>query len=410
MRNTFKPRDYQSVISDKAVTILNELGIVVFGIEVRCGKTFMALMTAQKIGAKNVLFVTKKKAISSIQDDYNTLNPGYNIEIINYESLHKIPKINYDLIVADESHGISAYPKPSKRAKDLKAIVGSNHLILMSGTLTPESYSQVFWQFAVSKRSPFKHVNFYKWAKDFVDVKDRNLGYAVVKDYSHAKIELIKPIIAPYIITFTQKQAGFSTNVKENVLKVKMNPLTYQLAKRLSRDKVIIAEDGSEILADTAVKLQQKLHQIFSGTVLFEDKTSRIFDTSKFDFIKERFKNNKIAIFYKFKAELEGLKQVFGDDLCFDLETFDSTGKNIALQFISGKEGISLRNADFLVAFNIDFSASTYFQFKDRMSTKDRTENTLYWIFSEDGIEENIYKAVMNKKNYTTAIFKKDFF
>ena len=120
MRNTFRPRDYQTEISDKAVTILNELGIVVFGIEVRCGKTFMALMTAQKIGAKNVLFVTKKKAISSIQDDYNTLSPGYNIEIINYESLHKIPKVNYDLIVADESHGISAYPKPSKRAKDLK--------------------------------------------------------------------------------------------------------------------------------------------------------------------------------------------------------------------------------------------------------------------------------------------------
>ena len=30
-------------------------------------------------------------------------------------------------------------------------------------------------------------------------------------------------------------------------------------------------------------------------------------------------------------------------------------------------------------------------------------------VFSEDGIEEHIYKSVMNKKNYTLSIFKKDF-
>ena len=126
----FKPRKYQTEISNKATTILQKHKIVVFGIEVRCGKTFMALMTAQKLQVKNVLFVTKKKAISSIQNDYNTLNPNYNIVIINFESLHKIPKNDYDLVVVDESHSISAYPKPTKRAKDLKAIVKDKYLIL----------------------------------------------------------------------------------------------------------------------------------------------------------------------------------------------------------------------------------------------------------------------------------------
>ena len=79
------------------------------------------------------------------------------------------------------------------------------------------------------------------------------------------------------------------------------------------------------------------------------------------------------------------------------------------MQFQSGREGISLKNADYLVALNIDFSAVTYFQFKDRMTTLDRKENTLYWVFAKNGIESKVYKAVMNKKSYTNDTFKKDY-
>ena len=82
-----------------------------------------------------------------------------------------------------------------------------------------------------------------------------------------------------------------------------------------------------------------------------------ITDNSKATFIKEKFKNNKIAIFYKFQEELNLLKETFKDNLCFDLETFNTTDKNIALQIVSGREGISLKEADFLVYFNIDYSA-----------------------------------------------------
>ena len=100
---------------------------------------------------------------------------------------------------------------------------------------------------------------------------------------------------------------------------------------------------------------------------------------------------------------------VFGDDICTDLETFESTNKHIALQIVSGREGISLRQADVLVYYNIDFSATSYWQSRDRMTTKDRTHNDVYWIFSENGIEDDIYKAVKKKKSYTLNHFKKTF-
>ena len=70
--------------------------------EVRTGKTLTALGVADKLGIDNLLFVTKKIAISSIQADYDKLKPNYNITIINYESLHKV-RINqpnsFDFIV-----------------------------------------------------------------------------------------------------------------------------------------------------------------------------------------------------------------------------------------------------------------------------------------------------------------------
>jgi hypothetical protein len=42
------------------------------------------------------------------------------------------------------------------------------------------------------------------------------------------------------------------------------------------------------------------------------------------------------------------------------------------------------------------------------MTTKDRLYNKIYWIFSEGGIEDDIYKSVIKKKDYTLNHFKKD--
>ena len=92
------------------------------------------------------------------------------------------------------------------------------------------------------------------------------------------------------------------------------------------------------------------------------------------------------------------------------LSVFEDTHKNIALQIVSGREGISLKQAEYLVYYNIDFSATSYWQSKDRMTTKDRLENQVYWIFAKGGIEHDIYKAVTKKKDYTVNHFKKDFY
>ena len=403
-------RDYQKSIVETATEVINKHGFVYLAMEVRTGKTLTSLSIANNLKAEKVLFITKKKAISSIDKDYDMLRPTYFLHTINYESLHKVSyELDWDVIILDEAHSMGAFPKPSKRARDVKMrIVKSKaKVILLSGTPTPESYSQMYHQVYGIPTNPFNEfTSFYKFAHAHVKITERMINSLRIRDYSNG-LPTIMNKMKPYMIAYSQKEAGFKVNTTEKVLEVEMEKTTYKLAKDLKKHLVIEGK-REVILADTPVKLMMKLHQLYSGTIKFESGNAEVIDYSKARFIHKYFYKAKVGIFYKFKAELKALKEVYGDDITTELDEFNTTDKSIALQIVSGREGISLRQARCLVYYNIDFSATSYWQSRDRMTTKDRLENNVYWIFSRGGIEKKIYKAVTNKKDYTLSHFKKD--
>ena len=405
-----KLRDYQQKIVDDGTEILLKLRLLYLSMEVRTGKTLTSLSIAKEIGAKSVLFITKKKALSSVEDDYYNLLPPYMIDIKNWGSEHKATG-KYDLMIIDEAHGLGAFPKPSGRVKKIREIYERSNfpkVIFLSGTPTPESFSQIFHQVHFALGNPFgKYANFYKFAKDYVTVRQFKVGGLPRNDYSNCSDRAIENM-KPYTISYTQRDAGFKNTIIENVLECEMTPEIYDLVKRIKRDRVV--EIGEKvILAETGAKLMSKVHQLCSGTVKYEDGSNEVLDTSKATFIRNRFAGQKIGIFYKFTAELDAIKEIWGDNVTSDIAEFNSTKKDIALQIVSGREGISLRHAESLVYYNIDFSANSYWQSRDRMTTIDRVESNVYWIFSRGGIEKKIYNSVIDKKDYNLRHFKKDF-
>lgn len=404
-------RDYQIEISKKGLPILRDFGILYLAMEVRTGKTFTALDIAEKYGAKSVLFTTKKRAIETrtIRNDYEALGCSFDIEIINNESLHKISG-DYDLIISDEHHRNSAYPKPNKTAKLIKERFGHLPMIFLSGTPAIESGSQWYHSFWVSRNSPFKsYKNFYAWAKIYTTPKTRHLGALKIPDYSDSKDELILPIINPYILTYTQKEAGFVAEIKEHTLLFNMNTKTNSMISELLKNQVLVGSEDS-IVADTPVKLMNKVHQMSNGTVILESGTSIVLDIDKAVFIKEYFKGKKIAIFYYFQKELEVLLSVFGDAITTDINEFNIGRKNFCIQQISGSEAISLKAAEALVYYNFGYSGKNFTQGRDRMTTKEREENNVYFVMSKKDINSRIYKAVKNKKRYNEKLFIKDFY
>jgi hypothetical protein len=410
-------RPYQDDLSTQGCAILQQHKIVYYAMEVRVGKTLTALATAQKYGANNVLFITKKKAIASVEKDYMEFignDYPFVLHVINYEQLHNLSMPYIDLIIIDEAHTLGQFPVPAERVKLLKKICKDLPIIYLSGTPTPESYSQIYHQFYISSYSPFaaEYRNFYKWAEVFVVKKSKYLYNRVINDYSEARKELVDLQTKHLFITYTQMEAGFTELVTEQILRVRMKDATYKLAKTLLRDLVYKGKDGDLVLGDTAVKLKQKLHQIYSGTVLTEEDKGIVFDLSKAEFIRDHFAGKKIAVFYKFRTELTAMQLVFGSNRLTDSpEEFNERSDLVfCCQIQSGSMGTNLSTADALVMYNIDFSSMQYQQAKARIQTKDRREPALlYWIFSEGGIEDKVYEAVMNKQDYTLSYFKRDF-
>ena len=201
--------------------------------------------------------------------------------------------------------------EPSKRAKLVKELVILNdpYVILMSGTPTPESFSQMYHQVYVCPQNPFNtYKNFYSFARDYVNIFQKTINSYPVNVYLDGKQSILDEM-KPYMISYTQKEAGFKVQTKEEVLKVKMKDVTYDLIKRLKKDLVIEGQKTDEvILADTAVKLMSKIHQLYSGTVKFESGKSQVIDLSKAEFIRTNFKNKKLKEMQKKKQNLKRIK------------------------------------------------------------------------------------------------------
>jgi hypothetical protein len=397
-------RDYQIEISEQAVNILRDKKLVYLMCEVRVGKTLMALNTAKLYGAKNVLFLTKKKAISSIQNDYYSFGFKFDLTVINNESLQKITDNNFDLVIQDEAHSMGAFPKPSNRVKEFKLRFSRIPLILLSGTMATESYSQVYHQFYLSAYSPFsQYKNFYAWSKVFTQPTLKYVSYGTINDYSAAKIDLIDLVIQPYILKFTQENAGFESKVNEKV--IYFDSCNKKIIDKLKKDNIV---EGKEevILADSGVKMMSKLHQLESGTIKFESGSSMVIDNSKALFIAEHFKGKKLAIFYYYIEELHLLQFAFPNHTT-DIEEFNTTDKHYIGQQYSSAMGINLSSADCLVFFNFGFSGTNYIQSIDRLTTISRKENDVYFIYGKGSLTEKIHSVVKHKKNFTESQFKK---
>lgn len=403
-------RTYQIENAQKLAQIIHRYNIAYFAAEPRTGKTITAFQTCVNVGAKNVLFVTKKKAITSIENDSKHY-PDLNVEIINFESVLKKAG-NYDIVIVDEAHSIGAFPKPSKRAVDIKKIVGNKRVLYLSGTPTPESHSQIYHQLYVSIYSPFAHFkNFYGFASQFVNKKTKHVFNREIPDYSDCRSDELMKYCGHLFLDYTQKEAGFEVSISEKFIRVPMNEIQKTIINNILKDSLHEITENAVILADTAVKMQNKIHQVCSGTVIDELKTVHIVSDVKALAIKDIFKGQRIAIFYKFNGELDVLKAVFYEEHTNLPEEFQSGLKRVFLgQFVSSREGIRLDEADAIIFYNIDFSYLSYAQSKDRIISKERTkEAVLYWCFSVGGIEEKIYKAVSKKKNFTSYYFKKDY-
>lgn len=373
-------KEIQHLIKDKMLAIVHA--------PERSGKTLMTIDAITNLPFKRVLVITKKKAIDGWLEDIETYNnnfevkEGKEIQIINYESLHKVT-IQPELIIIDEFHySISSFPKTPAKAK----LIRDNWLdvpkIYISATPAPENGSQWFHPLWLCSHHPFsKYKNFYEWAYKFVDIELVSYGHGTVKDYSKAKIDEVMQYIRPYLIQIKREETGIKFQPSIVPVYIDLEPRTIALIEKLKRDRIL----GRTFIADTPVKLINGMYQLECGCLKIDDVYHDLGNREHIDYIKSNFGDSEdVAIMTRWIGERKIMQREFK--------------KALILSSHSHAEGVELSHVEHLIISSLDYSTARYQQRNARQaSIKRKTPIKVHVLMSKDQVSEAVFKTVALK-------------
>ena len=345
--------------------------------------------------------------MSQWQDTIDKLQLSNRI-IINYQSIHKISE-KFDAVILDESHtNISSFPKLSMTAKKLHGITKNSHVLLLSGTPSPESFSQLFHQFHMThSSSPFKkYKDFYSWFDTFGVENSFEVDNRIIYNYKETHSEMVLEAIKPFIVTITQADANFASEVEIEPIYIQGEQQLYEMMKDLKDDSTITIAD-IEVVAKTPLSKLQKIHQISSGTLKTELVSFDI-STHKVDWIFNSCnKYNKVLILTNYIQEVKLLLKY----LPSSTENLNEFQFGDSRYFVGNAksycEGTDFSYCDVLVLYSLNFSSAVFQQSVQRLSSKTRKNNpTVFVLVTTDSIDCDVFSAVQSKSDFTSRYYQ----
>ena len=404
----FIPRDYQEKQATIGYTILKAYGLAYDTSQERVGKSLPNLMIFERSTRKNLLIITKKAAIK----DWKHLIENYpiegkKIEVINYESVHKV-LMEPDMAILDESHhALSKYPKPSKTFLKVAEIVYGLPLLYISATPHAETTAQLYHQLRLSVWSPFGlYKNFYEFHKEYGLPYLTYLGSRQIKMYDRMQEDRVMKLFRPLTYGLTRKDVGFEHEPENKIHKVNLTEETEESYTSFTKNLVMEIE-GEEMLAETAGALLQKLAQMVGGTMKVEVgmktptqkdyKTYWLGNTEKIDYIKDRWGDTEdMVIMYQYKEEEHLLNYHFKKALIRQGDTY--------------AEGVSYKDVEHLIIYSMSWRTSKYIQRRARQADLERDKPIIVnFLLTEDKVDRMVYEAVVEKGvNFNARYFKEN--
>lgn len=412
-------REHQLEVVRKAIPIIVNHDVVYLAVEMRVGKTLMALEIARQFGVRNLLWVTPKSAIASIEADFEAMgSPPYDLEVINRESLHKVRNSAYDMIVMDEAHRDGGYPKPNKGAKAVRAIERGKTIIL-TGTPSVESGAQLFHQFWTTGAGPWQeYKNFYGWHKKNGVRKTRRIaGGQEINDYSEVKPNVLEDI-KPYVVSMTQSEAGFQHQAEVIPVFVEDRD-ALRWCDRFDRDGVAYV-DGRNIVGDTPASALQKAHMYIGGTLIDEDGEVLIAreEPPKLETLRKRLaRDAQYFISTAYIAErclISSYLEAYGFRVFREYEAFtalkgtDHPGILIG-SGISLSEGVDLSwMTGSMIIYSQNWSGAKWLQLIERQNNwaRDRPVK-INVLIARNSIDQMVFDAVQGKRTFNIHMYKR---
>lgn len=386
--------EHQKRAATELVAVLEQKKVAYLFGEPRVGKTLTSLSAATdflKKQSKNkhapILVVAPKRALESwlqYQNDFCFI-------ATNYEKISKIDK-EYSLVIVDEAHNFSCFPKATQRHAAVRAAVGDKPLILLSGTPLVEGYLKAYPQFALSPcYSPFQHKNAYAFFREFGIENRIYLNGRLLETYTKAQDQKIEAIIKPYIVRLTREDAGFTAKNRDEVVPIKNTDSFVKFYNAAKKNRVLELND-TQYLLDTPSSLYSALLRLCGG--FYEGHK---IDSPKRLWLENEFKNStkKIAVMCYYRDEQAHFTEFFKHKE--NIKVLSST---------KYCEGIDLSNFDTFVLYSFGYSGAKFCQLRDRIVNITKHIDRTTHVPLLQLIDADLYRIVSSKKSFNAKHFE----
>lgn len=355
------------------------------------------------------------------------------IAAINYEAIWRagfgnvVEKLDWDLVVADESQRIgNAF---SKVGRYMGGKIGprGKHRVCLSGTPMGNGAQDLFGQLLFCEPGLF--------GESFTRFRSR---YCVMGGFEGKQV-----VDQQNVEELSQKLSIISTRVMlsdvvdlplytETEIPVTLGKYGRKVYEDLKENLIAECREGVVTAANAITKLL-RLQQVTSGYTMVEDEDGRygnethavITGTEKYDALVELLnsadKHEPFVVFCRFTHDIQSVRAaaVVSGRACWEISGASKDqdaweedcgrgeGSVIAVQIQAGGVGIDLTAARYCVYYSLGFSLNDYLQSRARCYRPGQKKTVFYYhLIAEETVDQIVYKALKNKKKVVDAVLE----
>lgn len=329
------------------------------------------------------------------------------IVVINYELAWRRPELSRlgeITLLLDESSLIQ-----NATAKQTKFIMrlDATNVVLLSGTPCGGKFENLWTQ----SRLLGWNITQDEFNRRYVNwdiIKIGNMYHKVVsKRNPYKNVDELKANLRLHGAAFMKTEECFELP-KQRFFTVKTQPSNHY--KKFKKTRVIEVE-GNQFVGNTPLNYRLGLRMLASR-----------YSQAKLDAFSDMLEstNERLVVFYSFVTERNALvelceragkpiSRIDGD--VKDLSAYENEDNSVTLcQYQAGSMGLNLQRSHIVVYFSLPERSELFEQSKKRIHRIGQGESCLYYIMmSANSIDEYIFKALQQKKDYTDELFREQF-
>ena len=319
--------------------------------------------------------------------------------IINYELAFRRPelsKLTDFTLMLDESSLIQN--ECAKRSKFILKRLQPSNVILLSGTPTSGKYERLWSQMNLLGWNISKKMYY----SQYVNMEMSPDGYPIIKGYKN--VDRLKRKMREHGCVFMKSEEVLNLPIQNFISVTVPESKEY---KKFKKSGIITLKDGTQLVGDTTLT-----------KLLYSRMLCGHYNADKLKAFQDLVEStdDRLIVFYNFNDELEVLKSAVEDKPISiingqvkDLIAYEQHDNSITfVQYQAGAMGLNLQKANKIIYFTPPLSSELFEQSKKRIHRIGQEQPCFYYQLTS-GIESRIYDTLAMRKDYTDALFEKEF-